>query len=250
MPLQPESPEARGEIHPPIVFSDAEIVLVDKPSGMPSVPARNDRDPPSVVERLAGRFGPVEAVHRLDRDTSGLLLLARTRSARSTLGRAFELRKVRKRYLAIACGSLPAAAGTLHLPLGDDPLLPPRKRIDPLSGRRATTRWRLIATACVGGSPVSLVALEPVTGRSHQLRAHLAWLGATIIGDRLYSDRAGVYLQSAPLALLAARLEFPHPSNGRWIDADAAVPSGAAWSLFGPEHYRVGRNADASTCDQ
>jgi tRNA pseudouridine32 synthase/23S rRNA pseudouridine746 synthase len=217
---------------------------------MPSVPARTPLDPPSVVERLAAGVGAVEAVHRLDRDTSGLLVLARTPQARAALGRAFERRDVCKTYLAVVAGALPEDAGTIHLPLGPDPDQPPRQRVDPILGRRAESRWRRLAEAADGGRRLTLVALEPVTGRSHQLRAHLAWLGAPIAGDPLYGAGG-----STGLALHAARLAFPHPADGRLIDVHATPPAVRPWSLFGAALFDqawqdVGASADSPTRDQ
>ena len=237
-------------IDPRIVFIDEHVVVVDKPGGMPSVPARTPLDPPSVMERLAGGVGGVEAVHRLDRDTSGLLVLARTPAARAALGSAFEHRHVRKVYLAVVAGALPADAGTIHLPLAADPDRPPRQRVDPILGRRAESRWRRLAEATDGGRRLTLVALEPVTGRSHQLRAHLAWLGAPISGDPLYGAGG-----PPDLALHAARLSFPHPADGRPIDVHAAPPAVRPWSLFdaalvGHACRDVGMSADSPTRDQ
>jgi len=235
---------------PAILLLDEHIVVVDKPAGVPSVPARTPLDPPSVVERLAAGIGAVEAVHRLDRDTSGLLVLARTPDARAALGRAFEHRHVQKTYLAVVAGGLPADAGTIHLPLAADPDQPPRQRVDPILGRRAESRWRRLAEAIDGGRQLTLVALEPITGRSHQLRAHLAWLGAPIAGDPLYGAGG-----PTGLALHATRLSFPHPADGRPIDVHAAPLAVRPWSLFGAallaQAWRdVGTSADAPTRDQ
>jgi tRNA pseudouridine32 synthase / 23S rRNA pseudouridine746 synthase len=220
----------------PIVFADEHLVVVDKPPGIPSVPARTPLDPPSVTVRMAADLGWVEAVHRLDRDTSGLLVLARTPAARAALGHAFESRAVRKRYLAVVAGEPPGAEGLVHLPLADDPWCPPRKRVDPILGRRATTRWRRLAGAAFAGRPVSLLELEPVTGRSHQLRAHLAWLGAPIVGDRLYGG-GQPETAAGRLALHAFAIVLPHPADGRRIELVAGVRlegPNDPWTVFQP----------------
>lgn len=233
------TPRPFADAPPRILLADTEVIAVDKPAGMPSVPARTPLDPPDVAAVVRAEnlvdLGPspamLEAVHRLDRDTSGVMLLARTATARAALGRAFEARAVAKRYLALVEG-LVDATGTIDMPLADDPLHPPRKRVDATFGRRALTRWRRLGVAGAEAGGWSLVELEPVTGRSHQLRAHLAWLGNPIVGDRLYGARS-----SAPdrrLALHAAWLEFPHPVDGRRVAVAAAVPATRPWSEVEP----------------
>jgi tRNA pseudouridine32 synthase/23S rRNA pseudouridine746 synthase len=213
---------------PVVVHEDDDLVVVDKPGGVPSVPARTPLDPPDVAARLRAAYGSCEAVHRLDRDTSGLLVLARNRPARIALGRAFEAGTVAKVYLAIVTGRLPAAAGELSLPLAADRDRPPRQRVDPILGRRATSRWRVLAS----GRDASLVALEPVTGRSHQLRVHLAWLGCPILMDPLYAAAGAAGTDRGGLALRAMRLVLPHPRDGRTLAIEAAWPSGGAWDEF------------------
>lgn len=209
-----------------VVFADDDLVVVEKPSGMPSVPARTPLDPPCIAARLRSRgFEGLEAVHRLDRDTSGLIILARSAAPRAVLGRAFEARRVRKRYEAVVLGMPPRPEGIVHLPVAPDPLRPPRARVDPILGRPATTRWRVLA-ACSAGNSWSHLELEPVTGRSHQLRVHLAWLGIPILGDRLYGGTrtAAGHPPSAELRLHAAFLGFPHPRDGRWIEISSQPP--------------------------
>lgn len=222
---------------PRVVFADAAIVVVDKPSGIPSVPARTPLDPVDVAARLTARFGPLEAVHRLDRDTSGLLVLARSTAARAALGRAFEHGDVTKRYLAVVAGQPPQPSGELHLPLAPDRDRPPRQRVDPLLGRRAATRWTTLATSAAAGHPsMALVQLTPLTGRSHQLRVHLAWLGCPILGDRLYGgDRPPGH----PLALHAFALDLAHPATGQRLQLSTSAPPREPWIWFDSELSRL-----------
>jgi len=133
---------------------------------------------------------------------------------------------VQKRYEAIVHGGPAAHEGIVHLPLASDPLRPPRSRVDPILGRPATTRWRLLATASVAGQQRSRLDLEPVTGRSHQLRVHLAWLGMPIVGDRLYCQvNAAAHEPPAfRLGLHAAWLSFPHPRDGRLVEVRSQPP--------------------------
>jgi len=215
-----------------IMFEDDDLVVVDKPSGMPSVPARTAADPPDVAAVLASTHGPLEAVHRLDRDTSGLLVLARSRAARTALGRAFESGAVGKRYRAVVRGVPPGREGTIHMPLADDPVRPPRKRVDPILGRRAASRWSMAAEPVVDprhGGSLTLLDLEPLTGRSHQLRVHLAWLGCPITGDRLYG---AAVVDEWPLALRAVAITFPHPRTGERVAMIAAPAAPPPWAWF------------------
>ena len=209
-----------------VVFADADLIVVEKPAGMPSVPARTPLDPPCVASHLRAAFGDLEAVHRLDRDTSGLLVLARSSAARTALGRAFEMRLVQKRYEAVVHGGPTGEEGIVHLPLASDPQRPPRSRVDPILGRPATTRWRLLTTAPVAGQQRSRLELEPVTGRSHQLRVHLAWLGMPIVGDRLYGPVHAAMngALATRLGLHATWLAFPHPRDGRLVEVRSQPP--------------------------
>ena len=245
-------PDGIARAAPRIVHADEHIVVVDKPAGMPSVPARTPLDPPSVPCVLEAEWGRLEPVHRLDRDTSGLLVLARTADARAQLGRAFETRAVRKAYLAIVHGTPPSDQGVVHLPLGDDPFLPPRKRIDPTCGRRSESRWRQIAGHASTDGPLTLLVLVPITGRSHQLRAHFAWLGHPIVGDRLYNRRAAGQGIHGRLALHAAWIDIPHPASGTRIELQAPLPQEPPWNLFPAEDGRcaeLGRIADGLARD-
>ena len=226
-------PPMRDVMHlpaPAVVFADRSLVVCNKPSGMPSVPSRTPLDPAAVATRLADRFGPLEAVHRLDRDTSGLLVLARTAEARTALGRSFERGEVAKTYVAVVIGRPPRSTSELHLPLAADREHPPRHRVDPILGRRAATRWRtLVSISQPHGGEASLLELTPLTGRSHQLRVHLAWLGCPIVGDRLYGyDPA----PASQLALHAAAIRFLHPASGQPVTAEAAPPRAEPWTWF------------------
>ena len=137
------------------------------------------------------------------------------------------MRLVQKRYEAVVHGGPTGEEGIVHLPLASDPQRPPRSRVDPILGRPATTRWRLLTTAPVAGQQRSRLELEPVTGRSHQLRVHLAWLGMPIVGDSLYGPSTATAGPLAErLALHAAWLEFPHPRDGRRIEVSAAAQFG------------------------
>lgn len=262
-------------MRPRVVYLDEHLVLVDKPSGVPSVPARSPHDPPSVVERLRLRLGGpdpagepfLEATHRLDRDTSGLLLLARSRDARRAVGRLFETRRVGKRYLALTVGRLEVAEGwhTLHLPLGADPFRRPARRACPVTGQSATTRFRVLAGGRLDdGRATSLVALEPVTGRSHQLRAHMAWLGRPILGDPLYgpptaprtpAEVAGSIVRQGRLALHATWIAFPdwRPRRRGGVEDASAMLTFRSLPDF-TDHlgsaHPLGRIADASACLQ
>lgn len=191
-----------------VIHADDDVLVVSKPSGLLSVPGRFLKD--CAVNRLVFDYPDVAVVHRLDLDTSGLMVFALTKHAARDLSRQFREREVDKTYSAVVWGEVALDAGEIDLPLGPVPVGRPRHRVDLEHGKQALTRYQVIER-CAG---FTLMDLKPVTGRSHQLRVHLTHLGHPIIGCDLYAHPAA--FNAAPrLMLHAATLEFGHPSSGR-----------------------------------
>ncbi len=206
---------------PPVLLADPWLLAVHKPAGLLSQPGLGPQLRDAVTTRLEPHWGPVQLVHRLDRDTSGLLLLAREPEAHRRLSRAFAERLVAKTYRAAVLG-VPAAAGEIDQPIARASTRPPRYAVHP-AGRPSRTHWRLLEDH----GAWSLLELVPHTGRSHQLRVHLALLGHPILGDPLYGCPRALALAPA-LRLHALRLGFPHPQHGRWLELAVAPPWGEA----------------------
>lgn len=206
-----------GAEQPRVVFEDEWLLVVDKPCGLLSVPGRHARLRDSVLVRLRRRHPDARIVHRLDLDTSGLLLVARDADTHADLQRQFARREVDKRYIAWLDGAPGADHGTIELALRVDLDDRPRQIHDPVHGKPAITEWRVLERA----GARTRVALHPRTGRTHQLRVHAAHplgLAAPIVGDRLYG-RAG-----ERLLLHAEALSFVHPRTARRIELDRTAP--------------------------
>ncbi len=195
------------------------LIAVDKPSGLLSVPGRGPEKADCVVARLSRTRPWVREVHRLDRDTSGLMLLATDPDTHRAMTAAFADRRIKKGYVARVAGRPKACEGEVDLPLAADWPNRPRQKVDPETGRPARTRWRVLAREI----DATRMALEPVTGRSHQLRVHMAAIGHPILGDPFYAPDC-VAAAAPRLCLHAAHLSFVHPSTARRIDLYAPVP--------------------------
>jgi tRNA pseudouridine32 synthase/23S rRNA pseudouridine746 synthase len=207
-----------------VVYEDTWVVVVDKPCGLLSVPGRSgllgDAVSTRVRRRDPGATGPL-VVHRLDLDTSGLLLVARDPDTHAALQRQFARREIEKRYIAWLDGTVLADAGAVDLALRVDLDDRPRQIHDPVHGKAATTTWRVLARA----GDRTRVALVPHTGRTHQLRVHAAHplgIGAPIAGDRLYG-RASVP-DGTRLALHAEAITFTHPRVGGRVTVERPAP--------------------------
>ena len=188
-------------------YIDDALLVVEKPAGLLSVPGRLPENQDCLVARLQASFPDVLTVHRLDQVTSGLMLYARGRQVQAALSMQFEQRRVHKRYEAVVEGRVAGEAGEIDLPLICDWPNRPRQMVDLERGKPALTRWRVLARDA--GQAWTRVALEPVTGRSHQLRLHMASAGHPIIGDCLYGAAPAARVQ-----LHACRLGFVHPVSG------------------------------------
>jgi tRNA pseudouridine32 synthase / 23S rRNA pseudouridine746 synthase len=206
------------------VFEDAWIVVVDKPCGLLSVPGRGAQMQDCVVARLRTRYpdatGPI-IVHRLDLDTSGLLLASKDGSTYAALQRLFATRAITKRYVAWVDGDVRGDGGVIALPLRPDIDDRPRHIHDPEFGKHAVTMWRVLERA----NGRTRVALSPHTGRTHQLRVHAAHpsgLDAPIVGDRLYGRAAPE--NGERLLLHAESLEFVHPVTGEPMTIESLAP--------------------------
>ena len=196
------------------LHADDTLLVLAKPSGLLSVPGRGADKQDCLAARVQARYPDALIVHRLDMDTSGLMVMARGPLVQRELSKAFAAREVKKRYIAVVAGRLevpPEDWGTIDLPIIGDWPNRPRQIVDRVLGKPSLTRWRVLAHDDVART--TRVELEPVTGRSHQLRVHLRELGHAILGDALYAppDTRG---RAERLLLHAASLRFVHPATG------------------------------------
>jgi len=192
-----------------LLHADEALVAVDKPAGMLSVPGRGADKADCAAARVQQAFPDALIVHRLDMGTSGILVFGRGAAAQRALSIAFAERRVSKRYVAVVAGAPEADQGSIELPLICDWPNRPRQMVSLEHGKPSLTRWRVLAR--LPGEPCTTrLELEPLTGRSHQLRVHLQAIGHPILGDELYAP-PGVQAMATRLMLHAERLTLPHP---------------------------------------
>jgi RluA family pseudouridine synthase len=230
--------ERRRPVNPPaILYSDQALLVVDKPAGLLSAPGRSGDDVRTALRAagLVGQGDPVRLVHRLDRETSGVLVFARTLAAQRSLTAQFHARSVEKTYLALASGYV-AGDGEIDLPLQVD-RGGGRVRVQPRRGKPAVTRYRVLQR--VAGN--TLLECRPLTGRTHQIRAHLAAIGHPLAVDPLYGGAGAIFLSHykqgyrpsarhderpliARLTLHALRIALDHPDSGERVSFEAPIP--------------------------
>lgn len=202
-----------------VLHQDHDILVVVKPAGLLSVPGRGPERADCLIARLRQGYPQVLLVHRLDLDTSGVMVFALSPHAQRHLGLQFEKRQTQKAYVARVAGQMGAATGTIEAPLIVDWPNRPRQKIDHAEGRPARTDWQVISA----GSDETRVRLIPITGRSHQLRVHMASLGHPILGDPLYAT--GALRDPYPrLMLHSESLSLRHPDGGRHMTFFSAAP--------------------------
>jgi tRNA pseudouridine32 synthase/23S rRNA pseudouridine746 synthase len=206
---------------PPLVHVDDALIAADKPADLLSVPGRGPENADCLSARLQSVYADALIVHRLDMATSGLIVFGRGAEAQRSLSIAFAERRIAKRYVAIVAGLVADEAGEIDLPLIADWPNRPRQMVDRARGKPSRTRWRVLSRDTEHGR--TRIELEPVTGRSHQLRVHLQAIGHPILGDTLYAPPATA--DASPRLLLhASRLQLPHPVDGRQLELLSPPP--------------------------
>ncbi len=199
-----------------IIHSDDAFVAVNKPTGLLTVPGRGPDKQDCLYRRVLEKFPDALVVHRLDMDTSGLILFARSPEAQRNLGKQFENREISKTYIAVVAGVIEKNTGMVDFPMRKDmeQRLPPKHLVDCVRGKKAITEWRVLER----GAQTTRVALFPKTGRSHQLRVHMQAIGFPIVGDPIYG------IPAERLMLHAQSLEFLHPLSGEPIRLECPSP--------------------------
>ena len=240
-----EIPASHGEVLEPseveygVVLEDEHLIVVDKPAGVTVHPGAGHRGDTLVDALIASRPGLAGVgdperpgiVHRLDKDTSGLLLVAKTESALSSLSAAIRARAVVRTYTALVAGRISPAQGVVEAPIGRDPANRTRQAVIS-SGKPARTRYRLVTS--LSGASLLEVVLE--TGRMHQVRVHMAAMNHPVIGDRTYGRVLGPPGLERQF-LHASRLEFQHPATGETVEAESELPTDLKQALA---HYEPG----------
>lgn len=201
-----------------VLHADHQVLIVVKPEGLLSVPGKGEHLADCLLSRVQMAFPEALLVHRLDRDTSGVMVFALTPHAQRHLGLQFEKRQVKKTYVARVWGKIVEKTGTVDLPLNVDWPNRPRQMVDPENGRAALTEWRVMKS----GDSETRLRLFPKTGRSHQLRVHCLAIGHPILGDPLYAE--GPAREFSRLMLHSQELRFRHPDGGKGMTFKAKPP--------------------------
>ncbi len=209
--------------HPPpdcgleLIHSDDSLLVVNKPAGLLAVPGRGADKQDCLSARVQQRYPDALVVHRLDMATSGLMVFALGAEMQRQLSAMFRDRAVEKRYTAVVSGLIEPASGEVALPIAADWANRPLRKIDAATGKPSLTRFRVLSHDA--GTDTSHLELEPVTGRTHQLRLHTAAIGHPILGDTLYHGRS-----AQRLMLHACSLRFPHPANATIVNLNIPIP--------------------------
>lgn len=197
-------------------------MVIHKPAGILTVPGKTEELQDCVINRLLKIEPRTLLIHRLDRDTSGILVFGLSKWGQKSISRQFQERQTSKTYQAVVAGTL-QGEGTVDVPVIYDPEHPPLHIAAPDHSKPALTHWKAIEHFQIQGQPVTRVALTPITGRSHQLRVHMQYLGHPIIGDTLYATVEQQQL-SPRLCLHAQQLSFHHPKTEERVQFDCSVP--------------------------
>ncbi len=197
-------------------------MVIHKPAGLLSVPGKGEALQDSMLTRLVALEPKTLLIHRLDRDTSGILVFGLSRLGQNRISRQFQERQTDKTYQALVAGTL-SGQGTIDIPVVYDPSRPPLHMVDPQHSKPALTEWQALEQFELAGQVVTRVKLTPITGRSHQLRVHMQYLGHPIVGDTLYATAQHQQLTDR-LCLHAQQLSFHHPKTDELLNFECAVP--------------------------
>jgi tRNA pseudouridine32 synthase/23S rRNA pseudouridine746 synthase len=210
-----------------VVFADDHLLVVNKPSGLLSVPGRGEDKQDCLIARAQAQWPEALTVHRLDMSTSGLMVIAKGPEMQRSLSQAFAQREVHKIYEAIVAGELSAtetgdadAWSDIHMPLLIDWPNRPKSKVDWEHGKPSHTQWRVKHSNLTNATRVEL---QPITGRTHQLRLHMMAIGHPILGDALYAS-FDIQAQSPRLLLHARVLQLKHPVTAEWMAFESTVP--------------------------
>ena len=207
------------EYHPPentsldILYIDEYLLVVNKPSGLLSVPGRGDDKQDCLISRVHTECPDALIVHRLDMSTSGIMVIARGKEIESLLSILFQKRQVNKKYIAVVDGTVSPSTGMIDLPLITDWPNRPKQKIDFESGKSSQTEYRVLSN----DNDTTRIELTPLTGRTHQLRVHMQSLNHAILGDELYAKQETIK-KSERLLLHACYLSFKHPVSDEFLE--------------------------------
>lgn len=204
-----------------ILHIDDALLVLSKPAGLLAVPGRGAEKQDALSTCVQKHYPEALVVHRLDQATSGLMLMARSLAVQRALSHAFEVRLVHKEYVAIVHGLIAQDSGDIALPLMADWPRRPMQKVDMQSGKAALTHWHVLARN--EASNTSRILLQPITGRTHQLRVHLSAIGHAIVGDTLYGEQAHLP-KPARMMLHAQRIGFTHPETGQVLQISSDAP--------------------------